>query len=360
MTMLSTRRLTRRSLIRSIGGAGALISGLKVGVPANAASMKTPFGIAVELEPFRNDPKYRQALVKYADILVPMNALKWASLRHTKHEFDFSGADEIIQFAKFHGKSVRGHTLLWYDYNPKWIEAISSRKQAEKVLIEHIERVVDRYRGQISSWDVVNEVVAHDPISEGNWRKGIWLSLLGRKHVEIAFKAAARTDPKAQLVINDYDLENFGQRFDARRAAILQIVRNLQDQNIPVHGVGLQAHLYAERQVDADSLSKFVSTLARLGIKILVTELDVIDWRLSKNRVRRDAGVANVAAEFLQALYSAGKVDSITSWGITDRYSWISDVFKRKDGAPNRPLPLDRNYQPKPLFDVIENFRNLK
>lgn len=358
MKSLTTGTLTRRSLMRGIGGAGGLIAASQLGLPVSAATGKTPFGIAVELEPFRNDPEYRKALIKYADILVPMNALKWASLRHTKNQYDFSGADEIIEFAKQHGKAVRGHTLLWYDYNPKWVEAISSRKQAEKVLVEHIERVVDRYRGKVSSWDVVNEVVAHDPASEGNWREGIWLSLLGRSHVDIAFKAAARTDPKAQLVINDYDLENFGSRYDARRKAILRIVRNLQDQNIPVHGVGLQAHLYAEREVDAKGLLKFISTLNALGVKILVTELDVIDWRLSKNRVRRDVGVANVAAEFLQALYSAGDVDSITSWGITDRYSWISDVFKRKDGAPNRPLPLDRNYQPKPLLDVIEKFRN--
>ena len=357
MSTISTGILTRRSLLQTTSRAGALIAASQIGLPALATTTATPFGIAVELEPFRNDAEYRQALIKYADILVPMNALKWASLRHAKHEYDFTGADEIIEFAKQHGKAVRGHTLLWYDYNPKWVEAISSRKQAEKVLVEHIEKVVGRYRGTISSWDVVNEVVAHDPASEGNWREGIWLSLLGRSHVDIAFKAAARADPKAQLVINDYDLEYIGPRFDARRKAILRIVRNLQDQNIPVHGVGFQAHLYAEREIDADGLAKFVSTLTGLGIKTMITELDVIDWRLSKNRVKRDAGVANVAAEFLQAMYSAGAVDSITSWGITDRYSWISEVFKRKDAAPNRPLPLDRNYQPKPLFDVIDKFR---
>jgi endo-1,4-beta-xylanase len=30
--------------------------------------------------------------------------------------------------------------------------------------------------------------------------------------------------------------------------------------------------------------------------------------------------------------------------------------FKRKDGLPNRPLPLDADYQPKPLMRVIEHF----
>jgi endo-1,4-beta-xylanase len=328
-------------------------------LPSRAADRTTPYGIAVELEPFRNDPLYRQALIEHADILVPMNMLKWASLRHTKGKFDFERADEIISFAREHGKSVRGHTLVWYGYNPKWVEDISSAREAERVLVDHIEQVVGHYRGVVPSWDVVNEVVAHDPLSEGAWRRGIWQDLLGPKHVEIAFQAAARTDPAAKLVINDYDLENAGRRFDARRAAILNIVRNLQDKNIPVHGVGLQAHLYAERRIDRQGLGAFIQALERLGVKILITELDVIDWRLSKNPVKRDIGVANVVAEFLEVVYAVGRPGSITTWGISDRYSWVSDVFKRKDGAPNRPLPMDTNYQPKLFMDVLEKYRIL-
>jgi len=322
-----------------------------------AQARGTPYGIAVELKPFRTDPQYRQALIDHADILVPMNMLKWASLRHTKDQFDFARADEIIAFARKHGKSVRGHNLLWYGYNPKWVDAISSRREAERVLVDHIEQVVDHYREVVPSWDVVNEVVAHNPLKGGNWRDGIWLKHLGPDHVAIAFRTAAKTDPSAQLVINDYDLANSGLRFDARRSAILGIVRKLQDQNIPVHGVGMQAHLYAERGFDRDGVAQFIQKLSKLGVNILITELDVIDWRLSKNTVRRDMGVANVVAEFLDVIYSTTEPQSITSWGITDRYSWISDVFKRKDGAPNRPLPLDRNYQKKPMFDVIENYR---
>ena len=352
------QRLTRRSVLKGIAGIGATSAASGTWGEAFAAKPNTPFGIAVALDPFRNDPQYRKALLKHADILVPMNALKWASLRHTKGLFDFSGADEIINFARKNGKSVRGHTLLWYDYNPMWVEAISSRKEAEKILVDHIEHVVDRYRGIVPSWDVVNEVVAHNPLSEGNWRQGIWHKYLGPEHVAIAFKAAAKTDPSAKLVINDYDLENYGLRFDARRAAILAIVRNLQSRNIPIHGVGLQAHLYAEPEVDHDGLGNFIRQLAQMGVNVLVTELDVIDWRLSKNTVRRDIGVASVAAEFLEAVYDAGSPQSIVSWGITDKYSWISDVFQRSDGAANRPLPLDAYYRPKPFFDVIEKYRN--
>jgi endo-1,4-beta-xylanase len=44
------------------------------------------------------------------------------------------------------------------------------------------------------------------------------------------------------------------------------------------------------------------------------------------------------------------------TWGITDRYTWVPMWYKRKDGLPNRPLPFDANYQPKPLWNVIDYF----
>ena len=353
----SSQTLTRRSVL--CGLAGLMASGLMAGksIQAAAGSRRIPYGAAVEFAPFRDDAAYRRALLQHADMLVPMNALKWATLRPAEAAFDFSRADAILDFARQNGKSTRGHTLLWYAYNPDWLNAVDTRRKAERLLIEHIETVVDRYKDRVPSWDVVNEVVAHDPLKEGRWREGLWLRHLGRAHVEIAFRAAARTDPKAKLVINDYDLENKGKRFDARRQAILSIVRNLQDLNLPVHGVGLQAHLYAEREIDRDGLAEFVGRLASMGVRTLVTELDVIDWRLSKNPIKRDIGAANVVSEFLEAVSVAGQPESVVTWGITDRYSWISDVFKRRDGAPNRPLPLDANYQPKPMLDVIERFR---
>ena len=46
----------------------------------------------------------------------------------------------------------------------------------------------------------------------------------------------------------------------------------------------------------------------------------------------------------------------ILTWGLSDRYTWVPTWFKRPDGLPNRPLPLDADLKPKPLFDVIEGF----
>ncbi len=103
-----------------------------------------PFGSAAQSETFRADPRYGAALKSYCDVIVPMNDLKWEALRHDRARFDFSGADEMVGFAEANGQAIRGHALLWGEALPPWAKAMTSRQEAERELIGHIEVVVDR------------------------------------------------------------------------------------------------------------------------------------------------------------------------------------------------------------------------
>ena len=352
MSNNSHNLLTRRSALQLCGAAlgNALLT-----PGSSSAGAKIPFGVAVHLEPFRNDPMLKAKLIEHADVIVPMNALKWASLRYDQNRFDFSGSDELVDFAEQNGKKIHGHGPLWYHANPAWLDAVHSPLALEKLLNEHISEVVGRYAGRIDSWDVVNEVISHDPLGEGKWRPGVWYNALGPRHVDLAFRAAAAADPSAKLFINDYDLQDAGPRVAARQKAMLGIVRRLQDKNIPVHGVGLQSHLYAEREVGRENLRQFINQLKQMGLTVSVTELDVIDWKLSADPGRRDRAVAATAQQYLSALTELITPQTITTWGLCDRYSWIDETFPRDDSATARPLPFDRQWQAKPLFDVIKS-----
>lgn len=349
------RGLTRRGFL------GAGLATLPVAqLPLTRAALAAagiPVGSAVMIEDLRVDPRLKDALIRYCDIIVPMNELKWEALRHDRAGFDYSGADETITFARRNGKGLRGHTLVWHDGLPKWGRAISTRAEAERELSHHIEQVVTRYRGIIPVWDVVNEVIAHEAPSGAPLRDSVWLRQLGPSYIETAFRLAAAADPKARLVINDYDLENTGARTARRRAEILRIIRDLKDKGIPVHGVGMQAHLYAEREIDVPGLQQFMAELTRLEMSVAITELDVIDWRLPADIPARDAAAAQLVSTFLKAVTEVKKPESIITWGITDRSSWISGTFKRQDGLPSRPLPLDADYKAKPMMRVLEDTR---
>ena len=315
------------------------------------------FGAASMVETFRADLLYAKALLDHCDMIVPMNDLKWEALRHDRAGFDFSGADEQITFAKTHGKTVRGHALVWHDALPDWVKALGSKQEADAELTTHIETVVGRYKGVIPSWDVVNEGIAHEPKGKALLRASPWLTLLGPGYIERAFQLAGKADPKAQLVLNDYDLEYQGPRFDARRAVILALVRRFRKKNIPIHAIGFQAHLYAERTLDAAATLRFIRDLAAEDVEVLVTELDVIDWRLPANIQERDRLAATHVKQFLDIMTADKPLETLVSWGITDRYSWINDTFKRDDNLPPRPLPLDRDYAAKPMMMVLDDYR---
>jgi endo-1,4-beta-xylanase len=347
--------LTRRGLIGA--GLGALPLAQLPLTQAVLAAAGIPVGSAVMIADMRTDPRIKDALIRYCDIIVPMNELKWEALRHDREQFDYSSADEIITFARRNGKGLRGHTLVWHDGLPKWARAISSKAEAEREFAQHIETVVSRFRGIIPVWDVVNEVITNDALPEAPLRDSVWMKHLGPSYIETAFRLAAAADPKARLVINDYDLENPGARTARRRAEILRIIRNLKDKGIPVHGLGMQAHLYAEREIDVAGLQQFLSELTRMDVSIAITELDVIDWRLPSDIAARDAATAKLVAGFLKAVIDVKKPESIITWGLTDRSTWISETFRRQDGLPNRPLPLDADYKPKPMMRVLEGVR---
>jgi len=347
---------TRRELLRGCA-ASVLAGAVAASGPAQAATQPIPFGSAAEISAFREDARYRDALKRYCDVIVPMNDLKWQALRHDRPRFDFSGADEIVAFAQANGKALRGHTLLWGEALPPWAKEITTRADAERELVNHIEIVVDRYKGRIATWDVVNEVIKYEPEPSAPYRDTIWQRLLGPEHIEIAFRTAARVDPKARLVLNDFLFEEATPAGAARRKVALDTFRRLRDKGIPVHGLGIQAHLYGEQDLDLDGLQRFLRDLDALGLDLEITELDVIDWKLPADPARRDKLAAERVSGFLGAVIAAKQPKAIVTWGLTDRYSWVQDVFPRRDGARARPLPLDADYREKPMMAVLERFR---
>lgn len=347
---------TRRGVLR--GASACLMAGGAGGTgPALAAVRPIPFGSAAEIGAFRDDPRYRDALKRYCDVIVPMNDLKWEALRHDQPRFDFSGADELVAFAQANKKALRGHTLLWGEALPNWAREMTTKAEAERELVNHIEIVVDRYKGKIATWDVVNEVIKYDPLEGGPWRDTIWQRLLGPEHVDIAFRTAARVDPKARLVLNDFHFEEPVPGAAARRKVALDICRRLKDKGIPVHGVGMQAHLYADKGIDVDGVQRFMRELDELGLDVEITELDVIDWKLPADAGKRDKTAAALVSTFLEAVVSAKRPKAIITWGLTDRYSWVHETFPRKDSARARPLPLDADYRQKPMMAVLDRYR---
>lgn len=348
-----TQHPTRRDLLTTAACAATL------GLPSSglaAGGGRALYGSCVKLSALDAEPDYAAEIVKRCQLVVPEGALKWADLRPSRERFDFTDADRLAAFAGRHGMRLRGHTLAWYGAMPDWPEAITSRAEAERELVRHIETVASRYVGLVASWDVVNEAVADRPKDASDLRSFVWTRTLGPDYIPIAFRAAASADPLARLVLNEYDIECADERSVMRRAVLLNLLRSLRDKGVPIHGVGLQGHLHGDRPIDRAGLQNFLVQVRAMGLDVLVTELDVIDDKLPADVATRDAKAAEIARTFLTTIAEVTPPSAVLTWGISDRHTWVPQWFKREDGMPNRPLPLDAAMRPKPLMSVVEQF----
>lgn len=355
--------MRRRDFVLGALGAGLASSGaldpfVWSDPTAKAAPVRgvIPYGAAVRTDLLDTEFDYREAIIDHCQLVVGEGGLKWFDLRPSEDQFVFDQPDRLIDFADQNGMQMRGHTLAWYGAMPDWTQTIASTAQAERELVHHITTVVGRYHGRIPSWDVVNEAIAEHPERGATIRSSIWQERLGKRYIELALRTAAGVDPSAQLVINDYNIENPTQQCRDRRQALLDLLRDLKDRDAPLHAVGIQGHLPGDMEIDKEGLSKFVEAVKEMQLEVLVTELDVIDNKLPAREYDRDQIVAARAGDFLEAISDVARPSAILTWGITDRYTWVPMWFKRDDGKPNRPLPLDAGCRPKALMKVIAEF----
>jgi endo-1,4-beta-xylanase len=352
---------TRREVLKSAGDAAAFaVTAPTAAVAAEPRSLrpkrKVPYGTAVALADLKADPRLARTISDTCSVIVPVSELKWSDLRPTPATFAFENADQIAAYAKANGLAMRGTALAWYAALPDWTKTIASAAAAERALAEHIETVVSRYRGRVRSWDVVNEPIPDAPRRRTDRRPSLWSAYLGERYIPLAFRLAAAADPDAQLVLNEYDIEFGDEHSLAKRAALRNLIFELLDADVPLHAVGLQCHLRGATPIDRDGLERFVTEMHTLGLKVLVTELDVMDQDLPGAVGERDEIVATQVSRVLAAVTTGGALDMLLTWGISDRYTWISHMFPRRDGLANRPCPLDADFRRKPFMDVVDQF----
>ncbi|GAB3444708.1 endo-1,4-beta-xylanase [Actinophytocola sediminis] len=330
-----TRALSARirAVTAAIATAGLAAAGLVLSAtPASAADTLGAaaaqtgryFGAAV-VPNLLNDSSYSGTLSREFNSVVAENAMKWDATEPNRNQFSYGGGDQIVNYARARGMSVRGHALLWHAQQPGWTASLSG-SDLRSAMINHVTQVAAHYRGQIHSWDVVNEAFA-DGNSGG--RRDSNLQRTGNDWIEAAFRAARSADPNAKLCYNDYNTDGI----NAKSTGIYNMVADFKNRGVPIDCVGIQSHLGSN-----SNLSSYQANLQRfadLGVDLQITELDVGG---------SGSAQANVYGQVTRACMAVARCTGITTWGITDRYTW----------RPNdTPLLFDSNYQKKQAYQAV-------
>jgi endo-1,4-beta-xylanase len=306
-----------------------------------------------------SDAAYSRLYGREAAILSTEDDFLWYRVRPSPTSgLKFKYSDQIVAFAKKRGMLMFGAHLVWDQgfgngWNDNQIYGMDTAT-ATKMLWGTVDALVKRYRGQIAIWSVANEV-----LDGSGLRKNVpWYGPLGSSYVSDAFNRVHDADPAATLLLNDYGYEtDVGSTLATdKQAATLAFLDQLLSDNVPVHGLGIQAHLNAgdfATGFDPTSYRRFLSEVADKGLKILITEMDVLDDGLPPDIKVRDRAVADTYRRYLDAALQEPAVASLITFGLSDRYTWLQEDYPRNDGATRRPLPFDDKLKPKPAYQAL-------
>jgi len=372
------QRLTRRSAL--LGAAGAAVTGgaRRLGcaaagqTPAVAGASQPPlwltaaqrglvYGTAMSTR-LLADEAYTRLVHREAALLLTEDDLLWYKLKPTPDaDLDFRDGDRFMAFAEQRRKRVLGAHLVWDDgFGDGWTDDDLwglAKAEARRLLLDTIDRVVGRYAGRVTGWIVVNEAV--DAHEDGGLRRDVpWAQTIGPTYVAESFRAAHAADRDTLLVLNEFGFETddpFGRAEDKRRQALLVLDRLLAA-DVPVHALGVQAHLAAANFADAfdpPGYRRFLADVAARGLTILITELDVLDDGLPADTAVRDRAVADAYRRYLEVALDEAAVTSVVTFGLSDRHTWLEEDDPRRDGVPRRPLPFDDHLRPKPAYHAL-------
>lgn len=313
-------------------------------------------GTAVNLETLEKD---KDLIASQFNSMTAENDMKPIILSLEEEKFNYGPADQIVQFANDNNMGMRGHTLVWHNQTPGWMFKDGDKKAGRELMLSRLEKYIhttmNHYNDSLFyAWDVVNEAI--DDTGSHLLRESPWLDTIGEDYIERSFEFARDANPDIPLFYNDYN-----ESHPHKREKIYKLVKDLIDKEIPVDGIGLQAHWNLE-DPHLDDIRRAIEKYASLGLKLHITEMDVSIFNFDDRRKDLTAlspEIEEKQAERYDKFFSIFReyhehIDSVTLWAVSDRYNWLNDfpVQNRK----NWPMLFNETNQPKESFYRVTSF----
>lgn len=314
-----------------------------VGVVNTTPALKdfaTTFSMGMAVRSDRLTGNHNEVLVREFNNLTAEFEMKMDQIYKSQDNFDFTAADAIVDYGIANNMDIHGHTLVWYNSIPSWMNSFSgTNAEFEALVKDYITTVMQRYAGKVRSWDVVNEAIEDNT---NVLRNSIFRQKMGDNFIEKCYQYARAADPNAILFYNDYNVT-----FDTgKQAAMFAIVDELKTKNL-IDGIGAQMHISFNFPSRAQIQSVVDGTVSR-GLKMHFAELDIrvnpnndITF-LTEQRAIAQQNKAKEVVEIYNAIPEANKF-ALTLWGMRDSESWLPAFW----GQPDWGLFYNEDFTPK-------------
>jgi endo-1,4-beta-xylanase len=280
---------------------------------------------------------YRQrfaAIFNYATL-----PFYWRGYEWERGKPNHGYTERVVAWCQEHGIVCKGHPLVW-DHpasSPEWLP--DDFAEIERLSMQRVRDIVQRFAGRIDIWDVVNEPTHLGPNNPHKSKMAAWGAHLGPvAYTALHLKVARAANPKATLLVNDYRTDD----------AYLRILQQLKDEQGRwlFDVVGIQSHMHGGVW-SASRTWQVCERFAQLGLPLHFTETTIVSGpRIDRERwgettPEGEERQAEATARFYTLLFSHPAVQAITWWDFSDDGAWM--------GAPAGWLRKDMS--PKPVYE---------
>ena len=259
----------------------------------------------------------------------------------------FENRMNAARFLTGRGVRLKGHPLCWHTVCADWLMQYDDKTILDKQL-ERIHRDVTAFAGVIDIWDVINEVVIMPEFDRYDNAVTRICKRYGRVPlVKEVFEAAKAANPKALLLINDFNLSD----------RYAELIRDCLDAGVPIGAIGLQTHQH-QGYMGVEKLEEVLRRFEGFGLPLHFTENTLVSGHLMPGHIvdlndyqvpewpttpEGESRQAREWTEMLGLLFEHPQVEAVTAWDFTDG-CWL--------GAPSGLLAADN--REKPAYRALE------
>ena len=239
------------------------------------------------------------------------------------------------------GIAVKGHPLVWHTLAPQWLLPLSDDEVLDAIRARVTREVTD-FAGAIDTWDPINEAVIM-PVFEAEENA---ITRLAQREgrvgmVRLAFDTARRANPKATLLLNDFDLS----------PEYEHLIEDCLAAGVRIDALGLQSHMH-QGYWGEEKTERILERFARFRLSLHMTETTLVSGHLMPPEIvdlndyqipswpSTPEGEERQAEEIVRhytTLFAHPAVQGATYWGLTDDGSWL--------GAPSGLVRAGRHSQ---------------
>jgi endo-1,4-beta-xylanase len=336
---------------------------IQTNIPSIYKTFANYFPIGGEVDTTDLSGPHAQLLQMHFNSLTSGNDFKWSSVEPSLGSYNYTNADAEAGEAVCAGMKIRGQNLVWSTgaQTPSYAFGDGTNSPANQATVtaniqEHIQSEVQHFGTEVYAWDVVNEPL--DPTQPDCLEHGPFYQVLGANYINIAFAAAKQyAPPGTVLFLNDYSTAD-----PNRLACLVQVVKELKAQGVPITGIGHENHNNINYPA-VSAIKTAIDTVAENfpGINQQVTELDESVYNAGDITSNYGNSIPPAVLDEQGWLYNQyfnlfraekHNLTGVTFWGLADDDTWL-------DGFPvtrtDYPLPFNMQLQAKPAYWGIVN-----